>query len=134
MAYSNEKNAGHLVTSIYFGGSEWKGAQGGAIDVEITRDPKRANGHLTAYDNSAIAIGARGTVRCLDLNSVKSYNATPANYVANLVDGAGNAGSSTTGPMVPGSYRRVFEIGQGGMPLEQEVEHEGTALTDTVTL
>mgnify|MGYP001378710070 CR=1 FL=1 len=134
MSFASEKNAGHLLTSLYFGSSEWKGAQGGSVDVQIVRDPKRSNGHLTAYDNSVIAIGAMGSVRCLDLNSVKAYNASPANFIANLVDGAGNAGAVTTGPMVPGSYRRVFEIGQGGMPLEQEVVHEGTSLTDTDTL
>jgi len=131
--YTDEKDAGNLLTKGEFGAAELEGILGGQLDFIVERDPKRANGHLEPRDRSAIGLDGVATFRFLDMNSAIAYNATAANAKFTVQTGAGNTGTVTFGAMKPGTTKHVFEKGVGGMPVDQIFELEGV-MTYTISV
>ena len=134
MAYTNEHNAVHRITSVVALGTTVNGVLGVALEKIIERALRAADANNTPISRPVSRVDSRGVIRRLDPNDTIAEGTTAANIVVNFVDGAGNAGSLTAGKYVAGTDRFTGERDPGGMPWEQEFEMEDSSLTWTPTI
>lgn len=133
MAYTNEKDAGHRITSVTFNSTEIKSVLGATIEKIVEREVRQAGSNNTPVSRPVSALDARATVRFLDFNGAVLHTASAANLVVNF-SSDGGTGSVTVGTMLASGVTNTFERGQGGFAAEQTFELEGTSLTYTPTI
>lgn len=133
MAYTNEKDAGHRITSVTFGGTEIKSVLGASIEKIVEREVRQAGSNNTPVSRPVAALDARATIRFLDLNGAVSHTAAAANIVVSF-SSDGGTGSVTVGTMLASGVTNTFERGQGGFSADQVFELEGTSLAYTPTI
>lgn len=133
MAYTNEQQAFHLLTSATFGGSTLKGILGIRMSKRVVRNPIRADGSLGPVARPVQQLDAMAVVRMLDGNSVQAHTAAAATLTANMKKCDGTTGSANITYMLPSDVDLEAESGEGGFAMQQlfEVETGTPALSFT---
>lgn len=133
MAYTDEKDAAHLLTSIVFGGTTIKGVRGGRWSFEVNRVEHRADGNLGPTSRPANLLDLTSVIRFLDGNSVQAYTASPATLTFNFKKGSGSTMSAALANMLPGTYDQEGDNGAGEFPYQQVYQCQTSSPAVTVT-
>ena len=133
MAYTDEKDAAHLLTSITFGATTLKGVRGGRWSFDVTRVEQRADGNLGPTSRPANLLDLTSIVRLIDGNSIQAYTATPATLTYNFKKGSGSTMSAALALMLPGTYDQEGDNGAGEYPYQQVYQCQTASPAVTIT-
>lgn len=133
MAYVTTADAGFRISTLKFGATTLLGAIRATLEKIVEREVLQAEEENNPTARPVDRIDARAVYGILDGSSVIAETATPANCVANFKEADGGAGSVTLGPMLGGGWTANMARNQGGHQWEQEFNHEGTVLTETIS-
>ncbi len=130
MAYSNAGNAAFRITGAAVGGSAYSGKIRNSFEKIVNREVIQTDAVNTPEKRPVDNIDARMTNEFLawDTNLPETTAATTA--VLTFSEVGGTTGSSVSyGPMVVSGYRAGIQRRNGGNPMAQDLELQGSTFT-----
>lgn len=134
MAYVNEKNALHKLTSVVHNATTILGVVGGGLRVMVQRAMRAADGRNTPFSRPLFMLDSQAFVRTINPGGTISWTTAAANLTFNFSDGQGGTPSIVVGTMLGGDIDHGFDFEVGGMVTQQTFDFEGASLTYTVNI
>lgn len=136
MAYATSGDAGFRIATsgLAHDGNALKGGLYSSHEKIVEREPIKSEEENNPTARPVDGVDCRVLFRCLGLADVISESASAGNCVTSFKAADGGSGSVTHGPMVAGGYVLTAGRNQGGFNVEQEFLHQGTALTETISI
>jgi hypothetical protein len=136
MAYATSGDAGFRIATdgLSHNNNSLSGGLYSSHEKIVEREAIKSEEENNPTARPVDAIDCRVLFRVLALSDVISEAAAAGNCVTSFKAADGGSGSVTHGPMVAGGYVHTAGRNQGGHNIEQEFLHQGTALTETISI
>lgn len=134
MAYSDSSDHIFKISSVTALGATMSGVLSAQIIKIVERNAKRPAGvEVSAYANPVTFLGARAVIECQDISDGVGEGTAAGNVVVNFTTADGGTASATVGSMVACSQTINASSPNNEGSLTQEFEHQGSAVTWTIT-
>lgn len=136
MSYSGAGNAAFRITGFALGAASYGGKIRSSFEKVVNREVIQTDAVNTPEQRPVDNIDARMTIEFLGWTSNLPETTAASTAVLTFSEVGGTTGSAVSyGPMLPSGYRAGIQRRNGGNPMAQDLELQGsTFATETFTM